>query len=416
MGKYRLVCTECARAFGPADVDYTCPVCGGAQEPGECLRGVLRVEYDFIREIAPAAARGSGGEWANRVPLVDLLPLDDPALLPPLPLGPTPLLAAPRLRQALGMPNLFLKDDTHLPSGSLKDRASGLVVAKARERGHSIVCTASTGNAGTALAAMCAAAGLECVILTPADAPRAKLAQMLVYGARVLRIEGTYDEAFALSIAAARELGWYNRSTAYNPYTIEGKKTVALEIWDQLAGQVPDAVVVPVGDGAILAGVHKGFSDLRDAGLIDRLPRLVAVQAEGSAAIVTAWEQGAAEVRPLQRATTIADSLRVAAPANGTWALRALRETDGVGIKVADERILWAQGDLGKLAGVFAEPAAAATLAGLARAVRRGAIAPRATVVVLVTGTGLKDVDAALGALQMPETIPATLAAVRAAV
>jgi threonine synthase len=412
MADHRLVCTECGREADAGTVAYLCPVCAGAGRPGEGLRGVLRVECAaprggrrrFPREGAAGVAR-----------YLDLLPLTDAAQLPPLPVGPTPLVAAPRLRAALGTPRLFLKNDAQLPTGSLKDRASCLVVARARELGARVVTTASTGNAATALAALAAASGLECVIFVPADAPRAKLAQMLACGARVLRVAGSYDDAFALCLEAGLHHGWYNRSTAYNPYTVEGKKTVALEIWEQLGRAVPDAVVVPVGDGAILAAVAKGFADLCAAGVTDAVPRLVAVQAEGSAAIVEAWDRGATDAARLARATTVADSLRVAAPANGRWALRALRETGGRGVRVSDDEILAAVAELAGLAGVFAEPAGAAPLAGLRRALAAGAVDGSGTIVLLVTGSGLKDVDAALRAVEMPEPIPPTLDAVRRA-
>jgi len=431
MGAFHLVCTECRHTYGRDEVDYTCPDCSAAQRPGECLRGVLRLEYDapaeFPRESTGSAPGGKSARDQRRY--LDLLPIDDPDLLPALPIGPTPLLASPRLREDLGLPRLFLKDETGLPTGSLKDRASSIVVAKACEKGHKVVTTASTGNAATALAGMCASVGLGCVVLVPADAPRAKLVQMLLYGARVLPLEGTYDDAFALSLEATRQLGWYNRSTAYNPYTVEGKKTVSFEIWEQLGRVVPDVVTVPVGDGVILAGVQKGFDDLRKAGLIDRTPRLMAVQAAGSAAIVQAWEQDAARkaeqgrareaalrVMPLPQARTIADSIRVAAPANGTWALNALRATDGFAVTVTDEEILIAMSSLARLSGVFAEPAGAAATAGVARAVRDGRLASDQTVVALVTGTGLKDVNAAMQAVRMPERLPPTLEAVQEAV
>jgi threonine synthase len=413
MGEYRLICTDCGRAFGRDEVEYVCPECARTQRPGECLRGVLRAEYAIPRDGLRRFPR-EGPAGAAR--FIDLLPIDDPALLPPLPVGPSPLLSVPRLREALDTPRVFVKDDTVLPSGSLKDRASSLVVAKAREKGAGVVTTASTGNAATALAAMAAAAGIECVLFVPAEAPRAKLAQMLAFGARVLRVTGSYDDAYALCLEASLHFGWYNRSTAYNPYTIEGKKTVALEIWEQLGREAPDAVVVPVGDGVILAAVAKGFDDLRAAKLVDRVPRLVAVQAEGSAAIVDACEQGAATVTPLARATTIADSIRVAVPACGTWALRALRETKGRGVRVSDDAILAAIAELGRLAGVFAEPAAAASLAGLHGALASGAVSPDARVVLLVSGSGLKDIDAGLRAVAVPEPIPPTLDAVRRAI
>jgi threonine synthase len=394
VGPYHLICTDCGRRYNPGQIDYVCPDCDAARAPGEPLRGVLRIEYE--------------------PPYADLLPIPALELLPPLPLGPTPLLEAPRLRDQLGLPSLHLKDDTRLPTGSLKDRASAMVVAKARELGRRVVTTASTGNAATALAAMCAACGLESVIFVPADAPRAKLAQMLAYGAHMLPIAGSYDDAFSLCLAAGHEFAWYNRSTAYNPYTIEGKKTVAFEIWEQLGRCVPDAVFVPTGDGAVLAGMYKGFHDLMTARRSSALPRLFAVQAAGSAAIVSAWRRGDTRVTPLAHVETVADSIRVASPANGSWALRVLRETNGAGVIVSDDEIFAAMALLATTAGVFAEPAAAAALAGLVRARADGLVQRTDTIVLLVTGSGLKDLDAALRIARVPAPVAPSLAAVRA--
>ncbi|MCK4413435.1 MAG: pyridoxal-phosphate dependent enzyme [Candidatus Eisenbacteria sp.] len=457
MEGYRLICTDCARVYDPAQVDYTCPECFAAWTPGKCLCGVLRVEFDDPGDF-PGLKSGSHSE--PRPPdqrrYAGLLPLADVSLLPDLPVGPTPLLGPARLRAQIRMPRLYLKDDTRLPTGSLKDRASSLVVAKAREKEHRTIATASTGNAATALAGMCAASGLEAVILVPAAAPTVKLVQMLQYGAQVVRIDGTYDDAFGLCLQAGDDLGWYNRSTAYNPYTIEGKKTVAFEIWEQLGGEVPDAVVVPVGDGVILAGVEKGFADLERFGLIARQPRLIAVQAAGSAAVVAAYRESekagrtegatrarvegatraAAEtashagagtgdrvphedrgtVRPLERAETIADSIRVAAPANGRWALAALQRTRGAGVTVSDEEILDAVGLLARESGVFAEPAGAAALAGALAAVHQGLLDPASSIVLLVTGSGLKDPEAAARGVALPPVVPVTLDALLAPV
>jgi len=433
MARFTWICTQCGRVHEPDAVEYLCPHCAPplAELPAHLaagLPGVLAAEY--AREAARGFPRGDAGEGSSRgegapglapgsrpsalARYLDLLPIDDADCLPPLPLGPTPLLAPARLRRDLDLPRLFLKDDTALPTGSHKDRASALVVARARMRGESLIATASTGNAATSLAGMCAAAGLQALILVPASAPREKLAQMLHYGARVCAVEGTYDEAFALCLRASARFGWYNRSTAFNPYTIEGKKTVAFEIWEQLGRQAPAIVVVPVGDGAILAGVEKGFADLRRSGRIAREPRLIAVQAEGSAAIARAWAQGAAEAAPVE-ATTVADSIRVGAPANGRWALAALKRTAGWAVTVSDEEILSAMRRLAGWTGVYAEPAAAAALAGLVRllgdAQRREELRRAESIVLLVTGSGLKDAAAAMRAVEPPETILPTLPA-----
>ena len=334
------------------------------------------------------------------------------AWLPPLPVGGTPLLSVPALRLALDIPQLYVKDDTRNPSGSTKDRASWLVMAKAREYGYETVATASTGNAATALAAISAAAGSRAVVFVPAAAPEAKLVQMLSYGADVLPVEGNYDDAFELCLAACDAFGWYNRNTALNPFTIEGKKTVALEIAERMWPEAPDAVIVPTGDGVILAGVAKGFADLVRAGLLERPPRLIAVQPEGSAAIVHALREDADSVTPVTGASSVADSLTVECPRNAILALRRIRDSGGGGVTVSDAAILEAIPFLARHTGVFAEPAAAASLAGLRAALGSGLVDRDERIVLLVTGTGLKDVAAAGRVIERPAPIPPALEAV----
>jgi len=326
--------------------------------------------------------------------------------LPALPVGGTPLLEVPNLRRALGMKHLWVKDDTRNPSGSTKDRASYLVVAKAREYGCETVAAASTGNAATALACIAAACGARAVVFVPASAPEAKLIQMLSYGALVLPVKGSYDEAFELCMTACSEFGWYNRNTALNPFTIEGKKTVALEIAAALAPDSPDAVLVPTGDGVILSGVAKGFADLLRGGLLRKMPRLIAVQPEGSAAIVEALRRGAESV------VSVADSLNVQVPRNALQCLRAIRASNGGGVTVSDQSILRSIEELARLTGVFAEPAGATALAGLHAALDEGLVGRDERIVPLVTGTGLKDVPAAARAVHRPEPIPPNLKAV----
>jgi threonine synthase len=407
MTAYRLTCTDCGRTFAPADVEYLCRHCAGSGAAGHAPRGVLRVDYERPGAPFPDPAFADARRWHA------LLPLASPGLLPPLPVGPTPLHRPARLAEALDLPGLVLKDDTGLPTGSLKDRASSVVVGKARELGRDTITTASTGNAAVALSAMAASVGLRAVILVPQTAPLAKRTQMLVFGATVVPVTGTYDDAYALSLEATRAFGWYNRSTAYNPFTVDGKKTVVFELWEQLGRRVPDALVVPTGDGVILAAVHKGLSDLRALGLIDRLPRLYAAQAAGSAAIARALDRADGEVPGHAGAQTIADSICVSVPAAGRWAVRALRETGGGGLVVADDEITRAIGLLGRTAGIFAEPAAAAALAGVERAVRDGLVRRDETVAALITGNGLKDVAAGGRAVTMPEPIAPTLDALR---
>jgi len=399
-------CIECDSEYPEDPKRLVCDSCSGQQEPGGPTRGVLQVEMEEIPAAWPPSAPSSA-EFLGA-----FLPIPSPELLPPLVVGGTPLLESPRLRSALGLPRLSVKDDTRNPSGSTKDRASLLVVAKAREYGFDTVATASTGNAAAALAAVGAAAGIRSVVFVPESAPEAKLIQLLCYGAEVLPVEGSYDDAFELCLAACDAFGWYNRNTALNPFTIEGKKTAALEIAAAMAPDVPDAVLVPTGDGAILAGVWKGFSDLVRAGLIEREPRLIAVQPEGSAAIARAFSEGAETVTPVPEAASVADSLTVQAPRNAILCLKRIRESGGGAVAVSDEAILEAIPYLARHTGVFAEPAGAAALAGLHVALAEGLVGREERVVLLVTGTGLKDVPAASRTVERPTPIRPELDAV----
>jgi threonine synthase len=407
MTSFSLRCVECGARYEEDRSRLVCEACTGSQVAGGPTRGVLEVELDSLPASWPTAMPSS------REFLELFLPLSPGGWLPPLPVGGTPLLDVPELRRALDLPHLFVKDDTRNPSGSTKDRASWLVLAKAREYGFDTVAAASTGNAATALSAVAASAGTRAVVFVPASAPEAKLVQMLSYGAEVLPVDGSYDDAFELCLAACDEFGWYNRNTALNPFTIEGKKTAALEIAANLSPEVPDAVIVPTGDGVILAGVAKGFGDLAKAGLVERVPRLIAVQPRGSAAIVQALGDGAESVTPVSGAASVADSLVVESPRNGILALQRIRASGGAGVTVSDEAILAAIPFLARHTGVFAEPAAAAALAGLHKALDEGLVNRDERIVLLVTGSGLKDVPAAARAIDRPTPIAPELSAVR---
>jgi threonine synthase len=317
-----------------------------------------------------------------------------------LPVGGTPLISASKLAQTAGVQEVWIKDDGRNPTGSLKDRASALVVAHAMQIGAAIVTTASTGNAAAALAGLAASAGLRAVIFVPAAAPEAKIAQLMAYGAIVLLVQGNYDQAFDLCVAAAERYGWYCRNTAMNPFTVEGKKTVAIEIAEQLDWQTPDAVVVSVGDGNIIAGVYKGFADLYALGWIERIPRLIGVQAEGSASLYHAWRSGSdgVNLRPTE-AHTIADSIAADLPRDRVRAIRAIRQTNGAFMSVTDDEIDAALIMQARQTGVFAEPAAAAALAGLRKARGEGVLGSGDSVVLISTGSGLKDVRGALRAV-----------------
>ena len=439
-----LECLRCGQFFLPESVDY---VCRCRPNRGSDL-GHLDVVYDYEavasmrngREVDVERAsldrtdsrKSTDAPWSDTTTRSierwwPLLPVR-PDSLPPLPVGDTPLLRANRLAGAIGLKNLFIKDDARNPSGSFKDRASAIAVARARETGREVIATASTGNAAAALAAMGAAAGHVTIIFVPRSAPQAKIAQLLVYGSRVLAVDGSYDDAFDLCVRACESFGWYNRNTGYNPFMTEGKKTVSFEIAAQLSemrsfgGEIdferhgpqfdsPDSIFVSVGDGSIIGGVYKGFSELHTLGWIDRVPRIFGVQSTASAAIHNAWRDGLDLPLPVN-ATTVADSISVNSPRDAVKALRAVRESGGAFVTVEDEEILQAILPLARLGGVFGEPAGATALAGLQAARRQGVIQQDETVVAINTGSGLKDVPAAMRIAGEPVVIPPTLKAV----
>ncbi len=383
-------CSECGRTFDISPDLMLCPHCSTKQKRGEPLRGVLEVVFDdepanFIRT-------------RSATDIFELLPVEK-HYFADIPVGNTPLWSPARLRAELGFKNLFLKDDTRNPTGSLKDRASYLVAAFARKHGIENIALASTGNAAASMAGISAAFGLKVKIFIPKDAPREKAVQCLQYGAELELVDGSYDDAYELAITWSGQNACLNRNTAYNPLTIEGKKTAALEIFCELQN-APDYVFVPVGDGVILAGIYKGFSDLLKLNLIGKIPTIYAVQAENSDAIARAFNSGKFEKRevPLETKTqkaktTIADSISVAVPANGYFALQLLKRFSGKCITVSDAEILLAQKELASKTGLFAEPAAAAAFAGFKKSANK--LAKDAVVVLLLTGTGLKDIKAA---------------------
>lgn len=375
-------CSECKQELDLTPGTYVCPRCTGHQDPTQPIRGILDV-----------ALAGTDADPAD--PL-SFLPVPR-QFFPPVPVGRTPLWEPENLRKELGLPGLFIKDDSLNPTGSLKDRASFLVAAFARQHGIREVTVASTGNAASSMAGVGAAAGLAVTIFIPASAPEAKMVQSLQYGATVHLVNGSYDDAFDLSMAYTGQSAGINRNTGFNPLTIEGKKTVALEITHQL-GQPPDVIYVPVGDGVILSGIYKGFQDLVDLGFAERVPHVVAVQSTGSAAIARAFREKRFGV-PVP-ARTIADSISVDVPRNGYHALQNLVNHQGRCVTVRDGAILEAQQRLSATAGIFAEPAAATAFAGLLQ--DRENVPEDATVVVVSTGHGLKDITTARKGIRVP--------------
>jgi len=412
-----LKCVLCGEEYAPEEVEYVCPKHGD--------EGVLDVLYDyaaigrtFTHQALAANPDRSIWRYAPLLPVDQPLPAAGARLnvyaSPLRAVGGTPLYRADRLAGELGLRELYLKDDGRNPTASFKDRASAIAVVKTVEGGRAVVTTASSGNAAAALAGLAAAAGLRTVIFVPETAPQAKVAQLLIFGATVLLVHGSYDQAFDLCLAASQEFGWYCRNTAYNPYMSEGKKTASLEIVEQLDWHAPDAIFVAVGDGCIIGGLWKGLRDLEALGWLDRMPRLFGVQAAGAAVLADAWQRGGEDIRPVAP-QTLADSIAVGIPRDRIKALRAVRATGGAFITVTDDEILDAMRALAQRGAIFAEPAGAAGYAGLVRAVREGLIRPDERVAVVVTGNGLKDVRSAIQATGEPHRIEPDLAAVRAA-
>ena len=388
-------CVSCGRPLSAEGVVYECPHCAAEPEALDRYpRGYLTVVFAPRQKVR----RGAIVEPQSMLPL----PLRRWRAFPA---GATPLVEPGRLRAQAGFPRLYLKNDTLCMSGSLKDRASALVAEQALAAGENRVALASTGNAGASMACVGAAYGLSVVLFVPAAAPRAKLLQALLYGARVVPVEGTYDDAYALSIAYTRARGGVNRNTAFNPFTVEGKKTVSLEIYNQLDCKAPDVMYVPTGDGVIFSGACKGFADLMEAGCTDGLPVMVAVQAEGSNAISRSWREGREVV--LTGTSTIADSLSVSRPAAGLMALHYLSRVKGRCVEVTDAEISAAQATLAREAGLFVEPSSAAAWAGFQKDWHN--VDPASRVVILLTGTGFKDIAAAEKLVTMPSPCKADL-------
>ena len=388
-------CTICGNVVEATPDLTVCPKCGGIMD--------IRYDYDYIKsKLTPYGLldREERSMWRY----MEFLPVEGTSKVNKLRVGCSPFYRADRLAQELGIETLYIKDDGINPTSSLKDRASAMAVVKAEEAGKNIIACSSTGNAASSLAGNAAAAGMQTYIFVPERAPKGKVAQLMMFGATVISVKGSYEDTFRLSAEAIDRWGWYNRNAAINPYLMEGKKTVALEIAEQLNFKMTDYVAISVGDGCTIGGLWKGFKDLYAAGFIDRLPRIISVQAEGCCPINTAAASHTEKWTP-QPENTIADSIAVGVPRNPIKAIRAIEESNGIPVNVSDEEILAVMRLLGRTQGVFAEPAGATGTAGIKKARELGLIEEGASVVSVVTGNGLKDVNNAIRAAGEPIAI-----------
>ncbi|NEO15806.1 MULTISPECIES: threonine synthase [unclassified Moorena] len=380
-------CIRCNKEWQISEIRYQCPTCQGNLD--------IAYNYKALRNNYPKTSFRQNKLYSiwRYLPFLPLKKMPER----PLQLGWTPLYPVPN---EYGI-KLFIKDEGRNPSGSLKDRATAIVLEAAQEAGITHLTTASTGNAGSSLACLSASMGIETTVFVPDKAPEAKIAQMCIFGTRVYSVIGSYDDAYDLCIRASNLLGWYNRSTGYNPLTREGKKTCAYEICEQLDWHVPDWVIVSVGDGNILSGLWKGFKDLYGIGYIDRLPKMAGVQSFASNAIAlsvrSAQNKASIDIESVQ-ASTIADSISVNTPRDGVFAVKAILESRGMIIEVTDEKILMAIKTVAQRWGIFGEPAGVACVAGLEKLWEDGTLKSGEVVVCIITGNGLKDVGSALKA------------------
>ena len=378
-----LKCIVCGKEYKLEEVLYNCPACGQNLD--------VIYNYPLIKEhISKQSLKETKDCSLHRY--WNLLPLSNHNFISPISFGWTPFYHVEKFGIKLGIPNLYIKDDGRNASASLKDRASAVAMARGVELNFDIISGASTGNAASSLACLSAGMGV------------------LIFNANVIMVKGTYDDAFDLCIKACEKYNWYNRNTGYNPFTREGKKVCSYEICEQSDWNVADKIFVPVGDGNIISGIWKGLKDMYSLGLIEKLPQLVAVQAEGSSAIKNAFDNGEQIVKPV-KANTIADSISVDLPRDGIAAVKAIRESEGMAVSVSDEEILKAMKILGNNTGIFAEPAGATGFAGLFKLLGANQIKESEKVCVLITGNGLKDVDSGIKAVKMPSPVEPSLEA-----
>jgi threonine synthase len=390
-------CLSCGNIYAPDEATYTCPKDGGALDS---VFDYDRISREFDKGIIAHDKDRSIWHYA---PLLATRP-NTHFQTPLSTLGWSPLYRASVLEKELDIRAIWLKDDTRLPSSSFKDRASAMAIVRAMELKKKTICVASSGNAAAALACLCAGTDMRAVIFVPENTPEGKLAGILIHGAKVFLVRGSYNDAVAMAHAACEKFGWYNRSTGINAWTREGKKTAGLEIAEQLGFRSPDVVIVPTGDGNIISGVYKGFNELNKIGWIDKVPRFIAATATRAPSFFRAWKAGI-ETFDVVPSSTIASGISVDVPCDGIAALRALRDTNGVVIECEDDEMIASMNELGVKTGVFVEPASAAAHVALVKARKQGIIRSNDEVVLQLTGSGFKDIKSALHAVQKPAVI-----------
>ena len=383
-------CIGCGAEYPINEIIYNCERCGDLLE--------VRVDEKALKEKIET------GEWRLRPISVwkykEFLPVFDETKIVTLREGGTPLYRCERLGKELGVENLYVKNEGANPTGSFKDRGMTVGVSKALELGVKAVVCASTGNTSASLAAYAAKAGLPCIVLIPAGkVALGKLAQAMMYGAIVVGVRDNFDVALQMAVSASKQVGLYLLNSI-NPFRIEGQKTAAFEICDQLEWQVPDRVVLPVGNAGNITAYWKGFRELKALGLVEKLPKMVGVQAAGASPIAKAFASNRATIEPVKDPETVATAIRIGNPVNWKRALNALRGSNGTALTVTDDEIIKAQKLLARKEGIFIEPASAASIAGLKKLVENGEVDVDETIVCVATGHGLKDPEAAVRACE----------------
>ncbi|MBS7646227.1 threonine synthase [Candidatus Bathyarchaeota archaeon] len=397
------VCINCNDQYDIEKVIYNCAKCGDILE--------IRYDYSFLKEKLEKSNWQSLplSVWRYR----DFMPIRYFSNVISLNEGGTSLYSCHRLGKILGLETLYVKNEGENPTGSFKDRGMTVGVTKAVELGVKMVACASTGNTSASLAAYAAKAGLSCIILIPSGAIAfGKLAQAIAYGAKVVQIRGNFDKALEMVLKLSEEHREIYLLNSINPFRIEGQKTIAYEICDQLNREAPDAVVLPVGNAGNISAIWKGFTEFYELGLINKLPRMIGIQAEGAAPIAKAVKTGVDKIVPVEKPETVATAIRIGAPVSWKKALRAIRESKGTAETVSDHEILEAQKMLARSEGIFVEPASAASIAGLKKLVEGGEIDKDEVVVCVTTGHGLKDPEVVVKTFEKPYEVDAELSAI----